>query len=74
MNQKIAYEHHPITPERKEQLRALGYTIVDAKFRPANYKDTSVNDEAAPSNDAEMSHVDGQQHEPKRRGRPPNQG
>ena len=31
---KIAYEPHPISSERKRELRAQGYRIVDAKFDP----------------------------------------
>ena len=30
----IWYEPHPVTPERKAELRALGYKIVDVKFKP----------------------------------------
>lgn len=32
---KIIYENHPITPERKSELRAAGYTIIDAIYKPA---------------------------------------
>lgn len=35
--QKVVYEPHPVTPERKAQLRAQGYRIVDAVFAPAGY-------------------------------------
>lgn len=31
---KIAYEPHPVTPERKAELRAEGYTILDAIYAP----------------------------------------
>lgn len=31
---KIAYEKHPVAPERKRQLRAQGFKIVDARFAP----------------------------------------
>src|SRR5690606_7735981 len=31
---KIIYEPHPVSPERKAQLRAEGYKILDAKFLP----------------------------------------
>lgn len=34
---KIAYEPHPVSPERKAQLRAAGYTIVDAVYEPKSY-------------------------------------
>ena len=31
---KIAYEPHPVSPERKAELRAAGYQIIDAVFNP----------------------------------------
>jgi hypothetical protein len=31
---KIAYEPHPVSPERKAELRAQGYKIIDARFEP----------------------------------------
>ena len=31
---KIKYETHPVTPERKAELREQGFTIVDARFDP----------------------------------------
>ena len=36
MSKKIAYEAHPVSPERKKELREQGYVIVDARFKPAN--------------------------------------
>tara|TARA_R110002020_G_C15697138_1_gene720456 strand:- start:9 stop:179 length:171 start_codon:yes stop_codon:yes gene_type:complete len=33
---KIAYEPHPVTPERKAELRAQGFKIIDARFAPAD--------------------------------------
>jgi len=32
---KIIYEPHPVTPERKAELRAQGFKIIDAVFKPA---------------------------------------
>lgn len=32
--QKVIFEPHPVSPERKKELRALGYRIVDARFAP----------------------------------------
>lgn len=32
---KIAYEPHPVTPERKAELREQGFRIIDARFAPA---------------------------------------
>jgi hypothetical protein len=34
----IYYEPHPVTPERKRELRSKGYQIVDAAFAPADWK------------------------------------
>ena len=31
---QIIYEPHPVTPERKAELRAAGYKIIDAQFAP----------------------------------------
>lgn len=34
MTEKIAYEKHPVSPERKAELRAQGFKIIDARFKP----------------------------------------
>lgn len=34
MTQKIIYEPHPVSPERKIKLRAQGFKIIDARFDP----------------------------------------
>jgi len=34
MAEKIIYEPHPVSPERKAELRAQGYKILDARFGP----------------------------------------
>lgn len=31
---KTIYEKHPVSPERKAELRAKGYKIIDARFAP----------------------------------------
>ena len=31
----IAYEPHPVSPERKAELRAQGLRIIDIQFQPA---------------------------------------
>ena len=31
---KIKYEPHPVTPERKAELRSQGFKIVDARYNP----------------------------------------
>ncbi|GLO38942.1 hypothetical protein PPUN15366_05860 [Pseudomonas putida] len=38
MSEKIIYEHHPVTAERKGELRRKGYKIIDASFAPADYE------------------------------------
>jgi hypothetical protein len=35
----IHYEPHPVTPERKAELRARGLIILDAVFAPEGYSD-----------------------------------
>ena len=34
----IVYEPHPVSPERKAELRAQGLQIIDAVFAPADAK------------------------------------
>lgn len=41
---EIAYEPHPVTPERKAELRAQGFKIIDAKFAPEGYAPEPVAD------------------------------
>lgn len=36
MSRPIAYEPHPVTPERKAELMAQGFKIVDAAFKPVD--------------------------------------
>lgn len=36
--QPIWYEPHPVTPERKAELRACGVRILDAQFMPEGYE------------------------------------
>lgn len=40
--QKIWYEPHPVSPERKAELRAQGYSIVDVEFAPADWIEKSA--------------------------------
>lgn len=35
---EIIYEPHPVTPERKAELRAAGYKIIDARFAPEGHE------------------------------------
>ena len=32
----VAYEPHPVSPERKAELRAQGLRIIDIAFKPAD--------------------------------------
>jgi len=32
---QIKYERHPVSPERKKELRKQGYKIIDAQFDPS---------------------------------------
>ena len=43
MERPIAYEPHPVSPERKAELVAKGYRIVDARFAPADAKPVVTN-------------------------------
>lgn len=35
---KTIFEPHPVSPERKRELRAKGYTIIDVAFAPKGYE------------------------------------
>lgn len=39
MKNPIKYEPHPVSPERKAELRKAGFIIVDARFKPIDAKD-----------------------------------
>ena len=43
MERPIAYEPHPVSPERKAELVAKGYRIVDARFAPADAEPVVTN-------------------------------
>lgn len=34
IDQKIAYEKHPLSNERFEELRSQGFKVVDIRFKP----------------------------------------
>lgn len=38
MPEKIVYEQHPVSAERKAELRQKGYKIIDARFAPDGYE------------------------------------
>ena len=37
----IAYEPHPVTPERKAELVAAGFKIIDAQYKPADEQEAT---------------------------------
>lgn len=39
MERPIVYEPHPVSRERKAELLAEGFRIVDAKYRPSETED-----------------------------------
>lgn len=39
---KIAYERHPVTKERKKELREKGFKIIDARFDPNRSDDDAA--------------------------------
>lgn len=68
----IAWETHPVSPERKAELIAAGFRIVDARFKPEGEPvATAVQPVADVVPDAETP-TDAEIAQPaKRRGRPP---
>ncbi|MDR0275925.1 MAG: hypothetical protein LBI48_11430 [Burkholderiaceae bacterium] len=74
MDQKIAYEKHPISPEREKELRSQGFIIIDKRFEPKS-DEVKASVETLPGDVHPGVQVDGQGLEPvaeqKRRGRPP---
>ncbi|WP_144223460.1 hypothetical protein [Mesorhizobium amorphae] len=51
---KIAYEPHPVSPERKAELRKAGFKIVDARFDPDRAA-ADAGDAATPVGDDEQA-------------------
>ena len=52
--QKVIYEPHPVSTERKAELRAQGYKIIDAKFDP-NPKDDAPKPRRVRKNDEQVA-------------------
>ena len=52
--QKVIYEPHPVSTERKAELRAQGYKIIDAKFDP-NPKDDTPKPRRVRKNDEQVA-------------------
>jgi hypothetical protein len=47
MEQEIVYEPHPVSPERKAELRAKGVIILDAIFKPVDTDEPTQDDTLA---------------------------
>lgn len=70
MARKTIYEPHPVSQERKAELQAQGFRIIDARFAPAEEKVEPApvaEPEPAPEPVAEEAL---ETQEPKKRGRP----
>jgi 4-hydroxy-3-methylbut-2-enyl diphosphate reductase IspH len=52
--QKVIFEPHPVSPERKAELRDQGYKIIDAKFDP-NPKDDAPKQRRVRKNDEQVA-------------------
>lgn len=72
MTRKTIYEPHPVSAERKAELQAQGYRIIDARFAPADAPVAKVEPVAAPVEVAPVEEVIEvvEAPEPKKRGRP----
>lgn len=53
--QKTIYEPHPITAARKAELKASGYRIIDARYKPDDYDDGNIT-EFIPDTDKTIIH------------------
>lgn len=42
---QVWYEPHPVSPERKAELRAKGFQIIDAAFMPEDYENSADDSE-----------------------------
>ena len=47
----VFYEPHPVTAQRKAELRAAGVQIVDSVFKPEGYENPALLDAAPPKKD-----------------------
>lgn len=60
---QIIYEPHPVSPERKAELRKQGFKIVDARFAPEGFRNALQQQEETEAETEAQAPV-------KRRGRP----
>lgn len=76
---QVWYEPHPVPPERKAELRAKGYQIIDAAFMPEGFEKPADDSEPEGAKKATVAELRAaleakgvEVPEPaKRRGRPP---
>lgn len=54
---KIAYEPHPVSPERKAELRAQGFKIIDKRFQPKHLIEEKPPVEEGPKGNPTKSEV-----------------
>lgn len=67
----IHYEPHPVTRERKAEIMAQGFRILDAKFRPKDYAEPAAEEvQPVADEDTEASEAPSQSDPIKPRGRP----
>ncbi|WP_459661271.1 hypothetical protein ACL9Z5_001363 [Acinetobacter calcoaceticus] len=45
--QKVIYEPHPVSEERKSELKGKGYKILDAAFKPDGFENDEFDEEDA---------------------------
>lgn len=45
MGRPIVYEPHPVSRERKAELLAEGFRIIDAKYKPSEVEDVPPTDD-----------------------------
>ncbi|WP_059395532.1 hypothetical protein [Pseudomonas putida] len=67
MSDKVIYEPHPVSAERKAELRREGYKIIDASFAPGAYKASMESKEDLRSRkalDAALDKLPGDQSDP----------
>jgi hypothetical protein len=63
-NRPIHYEPHPVSRERKSEIIAAGFRIVDAKFKPKGTPVEAVEDERPADSDPGEQIDDGQTLDP----------
>lgn len=60
---EIIYEPHPVSLERKADLVARGYKIIDARFAPSDYKQPEFIDDEDSDSGSEKAELVARAHE-----------